>query len=76
MRFDLAKVTRGRNLDLIGWNNGYMLVQFRGRSTQYVFGPGIPQDEHAKLLRSPFPDRLFQTNIKSKYQCAKMGETQ
>lgn len=73
MKFTLEEVKRGRNLHLIGWTSGYLLVQFRGRSQQYIFGPAIPEEEKDKLLRSPYPDRLFQANIKGNYRCHKIG---
>ena len=73
MKFDLSEVARGKNLHLIGWNSGYLLVKFRGRAQQYVFGPDIPEAEFANILSNPFPDRIFTTNIKSKFQCAKLG---
>ena len=66
-------VTKGRNLDQVGWCDGYLLVRFRGRSTLYIFGPAIPEVERDKLLRSPYPDRLFTTNIQNKYQCQWVG---
>jgi hypothetical protein len=74
MRFNLQSVTRGRNLEQIGWNAGYVLVQFRGRPAQYVFGPAIPREHVEKILRVPFPDRQFELTIKKKFQCKKIGD--
>ena len=72
MRFTLEKVTKARNLELIGWNDGYVLAQFRGRSQQYVYGPQIPRAEVDKVLHVPFPDRQFKLAIQDKYQCKKL----
>jgi hypothetical protein len=66
-------VTKGRNLDQVGWCDGYLLVRFRNRSTLYIFGPDIEEVERDKLLRSPYPDKLFTTNIKNKYKCHKVN---
>lgn len=73
MRFNLETVSKGRNLELIGWNDGYVLAQFRGRTAQYVFGPAIPEAEFRKVLSNPFPDRIFTANIKNRYQCHKIA---
>ena len=73
MKFDLQSVPKAKNLDRIGWSNGYVLVQFKGRPDRYVFGPSIPQTEVEKVIKNPFPDRLFTTNIKNKFQCKKLG---
>ena len=73
MKFDLQSVPKAKNLDRIGWSNGYVLVQFKGRPDRYVFGPAIPQTEVEKVIKNPFPDRLFTTNIKNKFQCKKLG---
>ncbi len=73
MKFDLKSVPKAKNLDRIGWSNGYVLVQFKGRPDRYVFGPAIPDTEVEKVLKNPFPDRIFTTNIKNKFQCHKIG---
>jgi hypothetical protein len=74
MKFEpIHVVTRGRNLHRIAFANGYMLVQFRGRPDQYIFGPDIPDSELDKILKNPYPDRLFTTNIKNKFKCAKVS---
>ena len=73
MKFDLQSVPKAKNLDRIGWSNGYVLVQFKGRPDRYIFGPAIPQTEVEKVIKNPFPDRLFTTNIKNKFQCKKLG---
>lgn len=74
MHFDLQPVPKARNLDRIGWANGYVLVQFKGRPDRYVFGPKIGEDVVPKILANPFPDRLFQLTVKQKFQCAKLGK--
>ena len=65
-------VTRAKNLGTIAWVDGYNVVRFRGRPDQYVFGPNIAEVERDKLLRSPFPDKLFTQTIKGKFQCYKV----
>lgn len=72
-RTTMQIVKYGRNLDVLGWTEGYLVVRFRGRPTLYVYGPDIPEDEIGKLLRTPFPDALFENNIKSKFKCHKVS---
>ena len=43
-----------------------MTVQFRGRPTVYIFGPGVDRQDCEKLFRVPYPDRLFQ-QLKAKH---------
>ena len=74
MKFDLKSVPKAKNLDRIGWSNGYVLVQFKGRPDRYIFGPAIPESEVDKVLKNPFPDRLFTVNIKNKFQCHKVSQ--
>ncbi len=73
MKFDLQPVPKAKNLHLIAWCDGYVLCQFKGRPDRYIFGPAIPQTEVEKVIKNPFPDRLFTTNIKNKFQCKKIG---
>lgn len=63
---------RARNLAEFAWVDGYLLVRFQLRGQLYVFGPNLDPEEESKLLKNPFPDRLFQTNIKSKCKCFKV----
>ena len=74
MKFDLKHVLKAKNLDLIGWAGGYMLVQFKGRPTRYVFGPNISEAEFDKILVNPYPDRLFTTNIRNRFKCHKIED--
>lgn len=74
MKFDLKSVPKARNLDRIGWSNGYVLVQFKGRPDRYVFGPAIPDTEVEKVLRNPWPDALFYKVIQKKYKCHKLSD--
>ena len=74
MKFDLKPVPKAKNLDLIGWTGGYMLVQIKGRPQQYVFGPNIPEAEEDKIIKNPYPDRLFQVNVRNKFKCHKIGD--
>ena len=55
MKFDLKHVPKAKNLDQIGWSGGYMLVQFKGRPTRYVFGPNIPESRVRQDTREPVP---------------------
>jgi hypothetical protein len=72
IEWEMRQVKRARNLDAIAWHDGYMLVRFKGRPDRYVFGPSIPRAEFDKVLANPYPDRLFTTNIKNKFQCHKV----
>ncbi len=66
-------VTKAHNLDRIGWCDGYLLVRFRGRSTLYIYGPNIAEAEYDKILKNPFPDRIFKLVIRDRYHCYKVG---
>jgi hypothetical protein len=66
------RVPKGRNLAELSWADGYLLVRFQLRGQLYIFGPSIPEVEFDKLMRSPFPDSLFQKNIKSKFKSYKV----
>lgn len=66
-------VPKAKNLYRVGWHLGYMVVQFKGRKDLYIFGPDIPEAEQDKILKNPFPDRIFTTNIKNKYKCHKVA---
>jgi hypothetical protein len=54
-----------KNLVAVGWQNGTLEVAFRG-GRRYHFG-GVPEDVKDKLLRSPYPDRLFHQTVRGKY---------
>ena len=69
MKFDLEHVLKAKNLDLIGWSGGYVLVQFKGRPQQWLYGPDIAEDEVAKVLRVPYPDKIFTLCIKNRFKC-------
>ena len=58
---------RGRraNLQSVGWENFFLEVEFRG-GRRYRFG-GVPEEVCQKLLRTPFPDALFQRIVRRKY---------
>ena len=57
--------TKGWNLLAVGWRDGVLTCEFPG-GRQYRYA-GVPEEECAKLIRSPFPDKLFTSNIKGKY---------
>lgn len=65
-------VSKGRNLFRVGWHAGYMVVEFRRGDALWVYGPQIPEMERDKLLRTPYPDKLFNGNIKAKYKAFKV----
>jgi hypothetical protein len=67
-------VTKGRNLDQVGWCDGYLLVRFKGRGTLYIYGPAIDEDTVERLLKVPYPDKLFtQWRDKGGWQCHKVA---
>ena len=75
MQAQMTEIYRGKNLHLAGWTSGYLIVQFRGRSDQYDFGPGVPEDAVEKLRRNPYPDRLFSSwKKKFNWPCKKLEE--
>jgi hypothetical protein len=65
-------VVRGRNLEWIDWIDGYLIVKFRTAPARWIYGPKIPEEEANKLLRVPFPDKLFALNIKAKCKAYKV----
>ena len=72
MHFDMKPVPKARNLDQIAQNGGYLLVQYKGKSTRYVFGPNIEEGTVEKLLRVPYPDSLL-CKLKKHWKCHKIG---
>jgi hypothetical protein len=66
------RLPKARNLDRIDWIDGYLLVWFKSSPALWVYGPAIPEVEKDKLLRVPYPDKLFSTNIKAKYRAFKV----
>jgi hypothetical protein len=72
VKADWKRNPKARNLAEFAWVDGYMLVRFQLRGQLYVFGPEIPQNEEEKILKNPFPDRIFTTNIKNKFKCFKV----
>lgn len=61
--------TKGTNVIGVGWKDGVLRVAFAGK-TGPRFGryKGVPRTEAEKLVRSPFPDKLFTQIIKGKYE--------
>ena len=70
---EMVLVAKAHNLARIGWKDGYLLVEFQGRPHRWVYGPNIPEAEKDKILRVPFPDKLFTTNIRNRYKSYKIG---
>jgi hypothetical protein len=61
--------TRGHNLIAVGYSDGNMRCAFAGKEgAKFYVYDGVPEAEYQKILKNPFPDRLFTTNIKGKYQ--------
>ena len=69
----LDRVPKAKNLDRIGWHEGYFLAVFKGRPIMYVYGPDVAVEAKDKILANPYPDRLFTLTIQGKYQCFKIG---
>lgn len=67
-------VAKGKNLEQLGWCDGYLLVRFRERPTLYIYGKdgGIPESEADKILANPFPDALF-SKLKKHWKCHKVA---
>lgn len=65
---------RSNNMQSLGWHEGYIVVRFYGSKAIYVYGPEIPESEHAKILQNPFPDRIFTACIKAKFKCHKVEQ--
>lgn len=68
---------KGTNLIATAWKEGLLLCVFyrAGGNVEYVFGDEdnpVPQEVKDKLVRSPFPDRLFTQIVKDKYPCRKV----
>lgn len=62
--------TRGTNVIGVGWREGVLRVCFAGNDgPRYGRYTGVPEAEFVKLSnpKNPYIDRLFTTNIKSKY---------
>lgn len=74
-KVEMVPVHKARNLDQIGWADGYMVVKFRGREVLWVYGPAIAEAERDKILRVPFPDFIFNKCIKAHYQAFKIAGT-
>lgn len=56
---------RRRNLISVGWQDHMLQVEFQG-GRRYQHG-GVPREVKDKLLRSPYPDKLFQQIVRGKY---------
>lgn len=61
--------TKGRNLIGVGWRDGVLRCAFAGKDGHRFYSyAAVAEAEFNKLRRSPFPDKLFYTNIKGKYK--------
>lgn len=54
-----------RNLVSVGWENHVLQVRFAHGQT-YQYG-GVPRDVKDKILRVPYPDKLFSQLVRGKY---------
>lgn len=61
-------LTKGRNVIKVGWSNDTLYTEFADGRTYSTLG--VPKEEFFKLTRSPFPDKLYATNIRGKYSSA------
>ena len=68
----MVRVPKAHNLAEVSWVDGYMLVRFQFRGQLYCFGPDIPKEEYDKIMRVPFPDKIFVSAIKNKYKVYKV----
>ena len=68
---EMTPVHRGRNVKQVGCVDGYFLVRFH-TGALWVYGPNVPDGECEKLLRVPYPDKLFTINIKNKFKAYKV----
>jgi hypothetical protein len=60
--------TRGANLIAVGWREVVLRCAFASKDgAKFYCYNGVPEGEFIKLRNSPYPDRLFATNIKGKY---------
>jgi KTSC domain len=58
---------KGHNVIAAGWRDGVLRVAFAGKGgARFYQYHGVPEAEFVKLRNSPYPDRLFTTNIKNK----------
>lgn len=61
--------TRGTNLIAVGWENGTLRCAFASKTgARFYKYFGVPEAEFEKLRKSPYPDRLFASNIKNKFK--------
>lgn len=61
--------TRGVNLIAVGWEEGVLRCAFAGKDgAKFWQYAGVPEAECEKLKRSPFPDKLFSTNVRNKFK--------
>lgn len=68
----MMHATRGTNLIAVGWANGTLRCAFAsGQGARFYLYSNVPEAEFVKLRNSPYPDRLFTTNIKGKFPVEK-----
>lgn len=59
------KLTKGRVVIRVGWSQGVLHVEYASGPKIYTF-PNVPQEDYFKLLRSIYPDSLF-NKLKAKW---------
>ena len=60
---------KGSNVIGVGYKDGVLRVCFAGKEgPRFWRYAGVPADEFVKLSRSPYPDRLFTTNVRNKFK--------
>lgn len=67
------RFVRGRRERMVsvGWQDYIMAIEFKG-GKRYQYG-GVPEEVADKLLRSPYPDHLFNQIVKGKYVGERIG---
>ena len=67
------RFVRGRRERMVsvGWESNILVVEFKGNK-RYQYG-GVPEEVAEKLLRSPYPDHLFNQIVKGKYVGERIG---
>lgn len=72
--FSLRAVKNAHNLSHVGWDGGYLMVIFKGKTDRYIYGPNVEAGEADKIIANPYPDSLFaKLKKKHNWQCHKLS---
>lgn len=66
----VMKPVKGKNLRRVAWNEFGLIAEFNN-GARWLYRR-VPVEEYEKLLRVPFADKLFTTNIRGLYESEKM----